>query len=139
MDIDVIRKATNQADEEEEDEDEKIRKATTTEEKAEHRKSRKCYECSEVGHVAKNCPHKKFKKLAPSKVDPLNEYLRIIHPLAKEDEEEEDELPTFEENSTNYEPDDIETIAAQTAAFSPAERETWVQAMQDLGVDFQQA
>jgi hypothetical protein len=136
MDIDVIRKTINQTDEEE-DEDEKIRKATTAEEKAEHRKSRKCYECSEVGHMAKNCPHKKFKKITTSKADPLNEYLRIIHPLAEE--EEEDELPTFEEDSTNYEPDDIETIAARTAAFSPAEREAWVQAMQDLGVDFQQA
>jgi hypothetical protein len=136
MDIDVIRKATNEA--EEEDEEEKIRKATTAEEKAEHRKNRKCYECSEIGHVAKNCPHKRFKRVSPSKTDPLNEYLRIIHPLAKEDEEE-DELPPLEENSTNYEPDDIETIAARTAAFSPAEHEAWVQAMQDLGVDFQQA
>ena len=137
MDIDIIRKAINEA--EEEDEEEKIRKATTAEEKAEHRKNRKCYECSEIGHVAKNCPHKKFKKVSPSKTDPLNEYLRIIHPLAEEDEEEEDELPPLQEDSTNYEPDDIETIAARTAAFSPAERKAWVQAMQDLGVDFQQA
>jgi hypothetical protein len=127
MDIDVIRKAINEA--EEEDEEEKIRKATTAEEKAEHRKNQKCYECSEIGHVAKNCPHKKFKKVSPSTADPLNEYLKIIHPLAEEDEEEEVELPPLREDSTNYKPDDIETIAARTAAFSPAEREAWVQVL----------
>jgi hypothetical protein len=137
MDIDVIHKAT---DETEEDEEERICKATTSEEKAEHHKSRKCYKCSEIGHMARDCPlKKKFKKVSPPKEDPLNEYLRIIHPLAEEDEEEEDEMPPLEGDSTSHEPDDIETITAQTAAFSPAKREAWVQAMQDLGVDFQQA
>jgi hypothetical protein len=138
MDVDIICKA---AEETEEDEEERICRATTPEEKAEHHKTWKCYECSKIGHMAKNCPlKKKFKKVSPPKDDPLNEYLRIIHPLAEEDkEEEEEEMPPLEGDSTSYEPDDIETIAARTAAFSPAEREAWVQAMQDLGMDFQQA
>jgi hypothetical protein len=110
MDINVIRKTTNET---KEDKEERICKATTSEEKAKHHKSRKCYECSKIGHMAKNCPlKKKFKKVSPSKEDPLNKYLQIIHPLAKEDEEEEDEMPPLEEDSTSYEPDNIETITA---------------------------
>jgi hypothetical protein len=128
MDVDVIRKAVTDAD------------------KVKHRLEGRCYECSKQGHLANKCPNKKRSKPLRPKDDPLEEYLKVLHPLAEEEEEEEEEeqLPDlFQPDSDDEEPtqdlNDIDALAARTAAFSPDEREAWVLAMQNLGVDFQAA
>jgi hypothetical protein len=50
-----------------------VRKATTDAEKEQHRKEGRCFECSQQGHLARNCPNKKPRaQAADARMEKLN-------------------------------------------------------------------
>jgi hypothetical protein len=112
-----------------------IRKAVTEKEKDEHKKEGRCFECSRQGHMARDCPYKKKQKPFRPKQDPIEELLHTSMVEEVSDEEEEGEIIEQEEPQKFT----IKDIAMKTASFTSDEREEWVHAMQELGVDFQEA
>jgi hypothetical protein len=134
------------------------RKVTTEEEKKRHQKEGRCFECHKTGHMARNCPTKKkgkddrpFKR-TPFKSNsswrqrtgntlgkrPFNRFNNVSARSAHIEEVEDDNNDeTEDENSAlNL---DVHDLAVRAAAFSDDQREEWVEAMKDLGVDFQTA
>jgi hypothetical protein len=87
------------------------RKATTNAEKEQHRKEGRCFECSQQGHLAHNCPNRKPRAWA---TDAGTEKL------------------TTPEEQKSYTP--VEA-AAFIKKFSDEEREEFVKSLQALGED----
>ena len=133
-------------------------KVTTEEEKKKHRKEGRCFECHKTGHVARNCPRRQNKENRPFKQRPVFkpkdtwrqrpqtyktpfrrfENAKTAHIEEIDDEEEEDQYDDQAEENA-YADLDISDLAIRTASFSDEQKEEWVKAMKDLGVDFQTA
>jgi hypothetical protein len=87
------------------------RKATTNAEKEQHRKEGHCFECSQQGHLAQNCPNRK------PRVQAANAGTK--------------KSTTLEEQKT-YTPTEA---VAFIKKFSDEEREEFVKSLQALGED----
>jgi hypothetical protein len=137
------------------------RKVTTEDEKQRHRKEGRCFECHKTGHMARQCPTKrKGKENQSFKRTPFQsnstwrqrtgnnqrkgntqnrrpftrfESARSAHIEEIEDDNDE---PQDENAPPNL---DVHDLAARAASFSNEQREEWIEAMKDLGVDFQTA
>jgi hypothetical protein len=127
-------------------------KVTTEKEKKKHRDEGRCFECHKTGHVARYCPNKKRGKENQSFKSTSSKhgswrprtgnttyktpFRRYENARSAHIEEVEDDEQQEEENPPDL---DIQDLAVRTAAFSDEQKEQWVEAMKDLGVDFQQA
>jgi hypothetical protein len=132
------------------------RKVTTEEEKQRHRKEGRCFECHRTGHMARQCPTKRkgkenrtFKR-TPFKSDsswrqrtgnkpnkrPFNRFESARGAHIEEIESDNDDEQRDDESPLDL---DVHDLAARAATFSDEQREEWVEAMKDLGVDFQTA
>jgi hypothetical protein len=87
------------------------RKATTDAKKEQHRKEGHCFECSQQGHLAHNCPNRKPRIWAAD--------ARV-------------EKPTTSEEQKSYTPAEA---AAFIKKFSDKEREEFMKSLQALGED----
>ena len=125
-----------------------VRRAVTKKDKKKHREAGKCFECSRIGHMARNCPNRKgrqtlacdksgkFQKLKQKKKKfQPHSFIRAIKKVDSDDEDL-DEDPQSDEEETEK-PLSISELAAQTSKFTTEQRDEWVQEMKKNGVDFQ--
>jgi DNA-directed RNA polymerase specialized sigma24 family protein len=95
-----------------------IRKATTDAEKEQHCKEGRCFECSQQGHLARNCP----------KRPPCPPCARAVTEDKKEEEDKASE-PTSKDLTARK--------AAETIlGLNENQRATFIRAMVDGGQDF---
>ena len=78
-------------------------KATTEEQKKKHHEEGRCFECSQQGHLARNCPTKKFKARSTD----------------------------TQETEKKKAPWSVQDMVARTTKFSEDERTAFIQALQE--------
>ena len=108
-------------------------KAETTEDKKKHRDKGHCFECSKQGHMAWDCPTKKFNPRKPQKPS----YIKMVQNQEYDKEEEAEEYE--EEEEEPQEQDKIDDLVNRMVSFSDEKKVQWMNTMQDRGVDFSAA
>ena len=104
-------------------------KAETTEDKKKHRDEGCCFECSKQGHMARDCPTKKFNLRKPQKPS----YIKMVQNQEYDDEEPEE---YEEEEEEPQEQNEIDDLVSRMVSFSDEKKVQWMNTMQDRGVDF---
>jgi Zinc knuckle len=124
-----------------------VRRAVTEEDKKKHCEAGKCFECSRIGHMARNCPNRKERqtlardksgkfqksKQKKKKFQP-HSFIRAIKEVDSDDEDLEED-PQLDEEETEK-PLPISELATQTSKFTTEQHDEWVQEMKKNGVDF---
>ena len=123
-------------------------RAVTEEDKKKHHEAGKCFECSRIGHMARNCSNRKGRQtLAHNKSGKFQKskqkkkkfqphsFIRAIKEVDSDDEDLEEDPQSDEEETEK--PLSISELAAQTSKFTTEQRNEWVQEMKKNGVDFQ--
>ena len=125
-----------------------VRRAVTKKDKKKHREAGKCFECSRIGHMARNCPNRKGRqtlacdksgkfqksKQKKKKFQP-HSFIRVIKEVDSDDEDLDEDSQSDEEETEKLL--SISELAAQTSKFTTEQRDEWVQEMKKNGVDFQ--
>ena len=125
-----------------------VHRAVTEEDKKKHCEAGKCFKCSRIGHMARNCPNRKgqqtlardksgkFQKLKQKKKKfQPHSFVRVIKEVDSNDEDLEEDPQSDEEETEK--PLSISELAAQTSKFTTEQCDEWVQEMKKNGVDFQ--
>ena len=107
-----------------------LQKAETMEDKKKHRDEGHCFEWSKQGHMAWNCPTKKFNPRTPQKPS----YIKMVQNHEYDEEEEAEEYE--EEEEEPQEQDKIDDLVSRMVSFSDEKKVQWMNVMQDRGVDF---
>ena len=100
-----------------------LQKAETTEDKKKHRDEGCCFECNKKGHMAWDCPTKKFNLRKPQKPS----YIKMV-----QDQEYDDEEPKKykeEEEEELQEQDEIDELVNWMVSFSDDKKVQWMNAM----------
>jgi hypothetical protein len=125
-----------------------VNRAYTEEDKRKHRAEGRCFRCSRIGHMARECPDRKTqpmqtkgrqkssnpkhkKRFQKPQRFPVSQVRSAMIEEVDTDEEDEDEDDDDEEE------DSIPSLAARTAKFTEKQREQWVKEMRNLGINFQ--
>ena len=87
-----------------------LQKAETTEDKKKHRDEGCCFECSKQGHMAWDCPTKKFNPRKPQKPS----YIKMVQNQEYDNEEPEE----YEEEEGPQEQDEIDDLVSRMVSFS---------------------
>ena len=106
-----------------------LQKAETMEDKKKHRDEGHCFECSKQGHIAWDCPTKKFNPRKPQKPS----YIKMVQNQEYDNEEPKE---YEEEEEKPQEQDEIDDLVNRMVSFSDEKKVQWMNAMQDRGVDF---
>ena len=89
-------------------------KAETTEEKKKHRDEGCCFECSKQGHMAQNCPTKKFNPRMTQKPS----YIKMVQNQEYDDNEPKEYEEGEEEEKESKEQDEIDNLVSRMVSFS---------------------
>ena len=128
----------------------KVNKAYTDEDKRKHRAEGRCFNCSRIGHMAKECPMRKTSasqfKPAPRPPNQQNwrttmrKYNkprnRTFNKSTKFGQLSHARTAQIEEVEDSDDEEDVSTSAARVARFDEDQREQWVQEMKNLGINF---
>ena len=109
-----------------------LQKAETMEDKKKHRDEGHCFECSKQGHIAQDCPTKKFNPRKHQKPS----YIKMVQNQEYDDEEPKE---YEEEEEEPQEQDKIDDLVSRMVSFSDEKKVQWMDVMQDRGVDFSAA
>ena len=108
-----------------------LQKAETMEDKKKHRDEGQCFECSKQGHMAWDCPTKKFNPRKPQKPS----YIKMVQNQEYNNKEPEE---YEEEEEEPQEQDKIDDLVSRMVSFSDKKKVQWMNTMQDR-VDFSAA
>ena len=100
-----------------------LQKAETTEDKKKHRDEGCCFECNKQGHMAWDCPTKKFNLRKPQKPS----YIKMV----QDQEYDDEELKEYkeEEEEELQEQDEIDELVNWMVSFSDDKKVQWMNAM----------
>ena len=134
-----------------------IKKAYTDDDKRKHRNEGRCFQCSRIGHMAKDCPMKKTSATQFSRNTqfnrnkPFSNWRTTTRKYNKPFKKHTFSTPTrFGQPSTSYarstqieevdnkltDDKEVYTLAACTNKLDEGQREQWVQEMKSLGINF---
>ena len=99
------------------------------EDKKKHKDEGHFFECSKQGHMAWDCPTKKFNTKKPHKPS----YINMVQNQEYDDEEPKEYK---EEEEETQEQDEIDDLVSRMVSFSDKKKVQWMNTMQDRGVDF---
>jgi hypothetical protein len=135
-----------------------INKAYTDDDKRKHRSEGRCFNCSRIGHMAKECPMRKtsatqfkpqYKPSYQSQSKQSNwrtttrkynqpKKRTFVKPIKfghqAQSYARSANIEEVDEESNDEE--DIPTVAARASKFDEGQREQWVQEMKNLGINF---
>jgi hypothetical protein len=130
----------------------KISKAYTDEDKRRHRSDGRCFNCSRIGHMAKDCPMRKtsasqFKP--PSRSSNQQNWRTTTRKFNQPRRRTFNKSTKFGQPSQTYartaqieevdddsDEEDIPTSAARVSKFDEGQREQWIKEMEKLGINF---